>query len=85
LCANHFVPFIGFLRDAQGVITESNVPGATNTLANSINDGGDIVGATYPVHAYIRNADGTFTTLDPAGAASAVAVDINASGDITGY
>jgi hypothetical protein len=58
-----------FLRDASGVITAFDAPGATGaTYANGINSAGTMTGtfydATGPAHGFTRNPNGTFTTFN---------------------
>lgn len=66
--------------------TAIDYPGASRTLANGINNGGDIVGnyvAGGVTHGFLLSA-GKFTPIDYAGAASTAANGINTQGDIVG-
>lgn len=83
----------GFLRSADGTITNFNPPHSTLTNPSSINDGGMIVGCFRTddnygggcVHGFIRAADGTYSEFDPQGSASTVPTSINDHGAIAGY
>jgi ELWxxDGT repeat protein/probable HAF family extracellular repeat protein len=62
-------------------------PGSTNTVADSINDNGQIVGS-YSVGGQTSSGfldnNGTYTTIDPPGSVGAGATDINSLGQIVG-
>ena len=73
---------------AVATFTTIDVPGAVATLAQGINDHGQIVGEyldgiTGPGHGPLL--DGTFTTIDVPGASFTVARGINNRGQIVGY
>ena len=63
------------------------MPGSSRTDANSINDGGQIVGSYVDgagTHGFFLDTDGTFTSLDFPGATRTVARGINNAGEIVG-
>jgi hypothetical protein len=66
-----------------------DVPGATRTLAFTINDFGSAAGNYWDVdggpHAFVRGPSGTITTFAPKGAVSTVVGGINDFGLIAGY
>ncbi len=69
--------------------TPFNVPGATSTFPNSINDAGVVVGgyissADGLEHGFIYRPDGTFQTLDDPALKGTTLVGINNSGQIVG-
>jgi hypothetical protein len=78
----------GFIRDANGVLTTIDVPGATLTQIAGINDRGVMVGfyadAGGRLHGFFRDPSGAFTTLDAPGASLTLALGINNQGDIVG-
>src|SRR5207249_3207392 len=60
----------GFLRDATGVFTTLDVPGALYTFAFGINGNGEIVGAYLDgvaTHGFVRDVTGAYTTVDVPG------------------
>jgi YD repeat-containing protein len=73
----------------QGNLVMFDVPGAKETIAQSINDEGTIVGSwrdpTGGYHGFIRDAGGTITTFDVPGSIDTYVVSINHSGAIAGY
>jgi probable HAF family extracellular repeat protein len=90
----------GFVQDRRGRTVGFDVPGASITLPNGINDRGQIVGASVdaprpplpgaeappaPVHGFIRDPRGRLTTFEvPFGRLHNVS-DINDRGQIVGY
>jgi uncharacterized membrane protein len=67
--------------------TTVDVPGASNTLALDINDGGVIVGrylGAGHTHGFVRQTTGELATIDFPGAGFTVAAAINRRGDIVG-
>jgi probable HAF family extracellular repeat protein len=63
-------------------------PGSTNTVTQSINSSGQIVGSYssdggQTGHAFLDN-NGVYTTIDPPGSTGAGASDINSLGQIVG-
>jgi hypothetical protein len=75
-------------RDAsQPTFTQIDVPGSVFTIANGINQKGDIVGAYIDsrggLHGFLLS-NGAFTTIDPPGGNLTVALHINPEGVITG-
>ena len=67
-----------------------NVPGATSTFPNSINDSGTVVGGYISSvdgleHGFIYRPDGTFQTVDDPALKGTTLVGINSSGQIVGY
>lgn len=87
----------GFLRAADGTITEFDAPGAgtgdtQGTQSATINSAGVITGSyvddNFVRHGYLRSADGTFTNpIDGpnAGGIGTVPASIDRAGDITGF
>jgi len=73
----------GFVRMANGQITEFDAPGASFTHPNDINSLGQIVGTT-STHAFLRLANGVFMKIAVPGAINTNAYGINDSGAITG-
>jgi probable HAF family extracellular repeat protein len=71
----------------NGVVTKFDVPGATSTVANEINNNGQIVGdyndASGAKHGFLLE-DGAFTTLDAPDSAQTAAAGINERGQIVG-
>jgi probable HAF family extracellular repeat protein len=72
---------------ADGAFTQIDVPGATFTTSNGINNRGQIVGtfidARDVAHGYLLD-DGRFTTIDPPASTTTEAVGINGRGEIVG-
>ena len=82
------IRFHGFVRAKNGAIAVIDAPGAVDTFASDLNNGGAVAG-TYiddnGYHGYIRAADGTFTTFDaPGGACCDPANRINNLGGVEG-
>jgi len=81
----------GFVRAANGHITEFDAPGLQGTLVSGINSSGQIIGNaanTYQNrfnYAYLRNPDGQFVLLYTPDAVSTFAWGINDSGEISGF
>jgi hypothetical protein len=90
----------GFLRAADGTITEFDVPGAPVNVAHrgtsptDINASGVITGMMEDTntvrHGFLRAADGTFTSFDAPDAGSGltqgtIPLRINAGGDVVGF
>jgi hypothetical protein len=82
----------GFVRSAEGVITEFDAPGLTNTEALGINDSGQIAG--YGLHdfsnrgeylGFLREPNGSVSGFQPPGALATFPAGINDSGQITGW
>jgi len=75
-----------FLLD-RGQFTRIDVPGAVMTLADGVNDRGQVVGgyvdAGGRVHGYLWD-EGRFTTIDVPGSVATQAGDINNRGEIVG-
>ena len=71
----------------QPTFTQIDVPGASFTAANSINDQGDIVGPYFDGdgngHGFLLS-NGAFTTIDVPGAIFTIATSINIQGQIVG-
>ena len=68
--------------------TTIDVPGASSTGANAINDSGQIVGSfddATGAHGFFLDVDGSFTTIDVPGASETFAIGINNSGQIVGF
>src|ERR1019366_6375757 len=86
--------FHGFVRAADGTITDFDVPGSTGTSPSSINAVGVIAGsygdASNVSHGFVRAADGTITTFDAPGAGTGAyegtsPISMNTAGAITGF
>jgi hypothetical protein len=85
----------GFLRDANGNITEFDAPGATTacpfglTYPQGINAVGEIVGAYYNsqcnAHGFLREPNGAFTVVDVPSYAYTFPITINDRGEIAGF
>lgn len=77
----------GYMRSAAGVYSTVDVPGATATFLNSINNAGWSIGE-YDVgataHAFVRDPSGAIVTLDGPGASFTSGTGINNLGDIVG-
>jgi hypothetical protein len=82
-----------FVRDAAGVYTSIDAPGAGSDIAQgtfawSINQSGEIAGdfkdSNYNVHGFIRDAAGNITTFDVPGATNTNVGRMNNHGEITG-
>jgi hypothetical protein len=78
-----FLHYHGYVRSPNGVITQFDPPGSTNTeipgTPEAINDAGAVTGdywvcsadlSTCTVHGFIRRANGTYTSFDVPGAGS---------------
>ena len=79
----------GYVRQSGGTITSFDPPGSKNTVPESINLEGTIVGtftdAGFANHGFIRSANGTITTFDVPGSFNYTsAVGITPFGVITG-
>ncbi len=77
-----------FIYDS-GTYTVFDVPGATGTYANGINDSGQIVGSYVDVagrfHGFL-DSGGSFTTIDvPGSTKGTIAAGINNAGQIVGF
>jgi probable HAF family extracellular repeat protein len=85
--ARPITPLRGFLLE-DGVFTRIDVPGATETLPQGINDRGQIVGAYADaegtIHGFLLDK-GVLTTIDVPGALNTGANDINERGQIVGF
>jgi uncharacterized membrane protein len=80
-----------FLRDSSGDFTILNMPGEASTLAEDLNDLGEVVGFAEPSLqssfgiAFRRNTSGDYSNIPvPAGTLSAGAGAVNTNGRITG-
>ena len=73
---------------SSGKIIVFNVDGATNTLATSLNENGDVVGwftdSNNAQHAFIRHGGGEIDTFDIPGGMYPTPTSINDVGEITG-
>jgi len=83
--------FHGMVRSAEGVITEFDAPGLTNTEGVAINASGQIAG--YGVHnfsirgdflGFLRQPNGSISGFNPPGALATITWGINDIGEITG-
>src|SRR5205814_1960480 len=78
----------GFIRAADGTMTEVDAPGADFTNPFGINGNGDLTGFfddSKGVHGFLRTADGTFTSFDVPGESQTYAEAINRTDVIAGY
>ncbi|MGC9952089.1 MAG: hypothetical protein ABSF64_37580 [Bryobacteraceae bacterium] len=89
----------GFVRDAKGVVTAIDAPGAgagagQGTSAQSVNSAGTVAGyyqdTSGVCHGFVRATSGTITTFDPPGAGTGAnqgtfAKSVNGPGAITGF
>ena len=78
----------GFIRDARGTFTTVDPPGATLTIASSINEASAVTGHYEDgvgFHGFIRDARGTFISFDVPGATDTVPFSINNAGAVTGH
>lgn len=82
-----------FVRSADGVITAIDIPGASNTLAYSINDARDLTGdyldTNDVAHGFVRGPGGSITTFDAPGAGTSfglgtLPIGISGTGEIVG-
>jgi uncharacterized membrane protein len=73
--------------DVGGTLSAISVPGSLFTVANAINDAGEIVGS-YALPSYAGGAftdvDGTYTTFSYPGAGLTRAAGVNAAGEVVG-
>ena len=80
----------GFMRDADGVITEFDAPSpCTSTAATRINNADTVAGicidqVSNQSYGFVRDAQGNFTLFNPPGAFNINVVSINAPGQIAG-
>src|SRR5208283_1186565 len=78
----------GFVRAANGTITEFNAPSAQGTLGLGINTAGVITGAYSDTsgvyHGFVRAANGTITSFDAPSAQGTAGISINTAGTIAG-
>jgi hypothetical protein len=78
---------IAEMRAAPTYVT-FDVPGATFTTPESINDD-DVVAGYFATqaqaHGFVRTPDGTIISFDPPGSTATFALSINSVGKITGY
>jgi hypothetical protein len=78
----------GFIRSAEGGISDFDVPGSTSTFPASINSQGVIVGTYYigtAVQGFMRDALGNFTTIMVPGSTYTQPTGVNTSGEVTGF
>ena len=85
----------GFLRFADGTITNFDVPGSVCvdyssncTKPTGINSSGSVVGAysdATATHGFLRDRDGNYSTFDPPGSAFTQPNAINLRGAVTGF
>jgi uncharacterized membrane protein len=64
----------GYIRTSDGTFTILDVPGSFSTVAQTVNDNGQVAGTFNKLnesgtHCFLRNTDGTFVTFDTPGAA----------------
>ena len=76
----------GFLRSRKATYTTLDVPGAAFTVAQGINNAGQIVGFTRctTFHGFVLSK-GVFTTIDVPGSTETEILSINAKGEIVGF
>jgi len=79
----------GFVRSPGGALTDLDDPSSAipNTVAQGINDQGEIVGNfNFETNAFLRDAGGTFTNFQfPGAIGQTAAFGINDAGDIVGF
>jgi hypothetical protein len=88
------VPDRGFLRDARGRYTTFRYPGARSTLAQKLNDRGQLTGLYSnttddprdgaDLAGFVRDARGRYTRIAVPGARTTTAVGINNRGQVVG-
>jgi len=78
---------LGFLRNPDGSVTAISAPGSSNTVAQGINNFGQIVGnINGETQAFVRETGGTFQTfVFPGAVGQTAAFAINDLGDIGGF
>jgi hypothetical protein len=78
--------FRGFVRKANGTFDVFGVDPYTDTIAMSINAGGDVTGYTLgsPIRGFLRESNGTITPFDVGSGGYTLGLSINDSGDILG-
>jgi hypothetical protein len=78
----------GFVREANGKITEFDAPSATGTLPTGLNNFGVVTGFFYDSngnqHGFVRKANGAIQTFDPPGSTATFPYAINDNGVVTG-
>jgi len=77
-----------FVRHADGTFTIFDLQYSVGTVAQAIDNRGEIVGTFVvndAVHAFIGHKDGTSTPFDPPGSYDTAPQAMNARGDIVGY
>lgn len=82
--------FHGFVRLANGQLTEFDVPGFLNTYSAAINRNGYVVGyagngqPTNTYHGFIRKPSGQILVVDPPGSSYTILLGIDSDGDAVG-
>jgi hypothetical protein len=77
----------GFVRHANGQITEFDAPIFSSTTVTGINRSGQIVGygsIISSLHGFLRSASGKFTKIEVSGSTDTLPSAINDNGEITG-
>jgi probable HAF family extracellular repeat protein len=76
---------VGFLLDKHGNLTTFNALGSDDTIAEGINNAGQVVGHFFD-HGFLREPDGTVTSFDAPGPEphTIIPYGINDSGQISG-
>jgi hypothetical protein len=80
----------GYIRASDGTFTILDVPGSTQTVAETVNDSGQVAGTFVTAsgtHCFVRGTDGTFVTFEsPGGPTTGIFgfLKLNAAGSITG-
>jgi hypothetical protein len=79
----------GYIRAANGTITQVVLPGAESIQTGNINSSGVLTGwfvdASGGNHAFIRAVDGTFTVFDVPDSNGTIAQSINDEGTVAGF
>lgn len=78
----------GFVRDANGDITEFTPPNLTQVFITGINNHGQVIGRGNSPSAnvgFIRSPDGTYTIISIANSSDLGVNAINNEGEVTGY
>src|SRR5215813_4686260 len=84
-----FMNLDGYHIDKFGNVETLTMPGAQETYAWDINEGGEIVGIAWTdndtvQHAFFRSKKGDYRLIDPDGSLAAAAFAINSNGDVVG-
>src|SRR5262249_59281580 len=76
----------GLIRQPDGAVSPIQVPGASQTAVNAINDAGDVAGSyqiATTTHGFVLDREG-FVTIDVPGASSTEVTGINNHDELVG-